>query len=154
MDYLNNLKSWQKGYLVLILGVPVAILLVMAIGELIEVFLQGINFSGSVPMITATPIFIIIIFGFISGYIANREYFTVFLATITTLFFLIMILGTIVVITGSGWLGLNQSSDPFASIFLALIMFGLVGVFISVIASIILLPSLFLGSFVRNRRTA
>lgn len=138
---LSRLEKWQKGFLVVIVDVPSAILVVSLISS---IFIP----TASQPLLLPGYVIFLFIFGILGGYFAENEYFKTFVFSILTIFLFSVFIASIAILFGEGIFGFSRSADPIGSIFITLIfttMFGFVVLFSS---SIFLYPALFIGSLI------
>lgn len=93
---------------------------------------------------------VLMIYGFISGYIGNEFYLKTFLRTIMIIFLLIIIIGMISALTGYGFLGLEHNhfndADPLRILFFSLLYLPFISALFSTIFAVILLPALLIGA--------
>ena len=142
-SFWNRLENWQKGFLVVVVGVPSSIL---AISLITSIILP----ATSQPIVLLGLGVFLIIFGLVGGFLAKNEFFKTFIFSIMAIFLFVVVITFLLVLSGTGIFSLSQSSDPAGSFFVVLMLAIIFASIVSIFCSIFLLPSLAIG-FLINR---
>lgn len=139
----TGLKDWQNAEIVLIGGTLVLTILLSSVG----IILEQLSINQPVAYLISPSIFgIIVVLGFISGYIAKNQFVKTYMFTILLIVGIIMLLVLSDLIAGTRFLGLQSGSDLASTIMIATSTIIMLGFMTSFAISVFLLPSLFVGS--------
>ena len=143
---MNKVQNWHKAFLLLFIGIPITLLLFL-----------GVYSFLTIPKNSLLNLLIIIciftVFGLAGGYIAKDEYIKTGLSFVFVIYLMLILLGTLFFIIGPGMHTLEHGGGfPWDLVIQFILILCAVGIIISLVIFLLLIPSLTIGSKIQRMK--